>query len=205
MTLADVGISTRVANLLAEAGYETAGNTLEQLEIDEDKILALQGVGPKAITELKELLPGYDYPEPVVEEELAEEEGLAEEEEQAAAEDADADDDAEDAQAEAEGEADAEPDAEAEPAAEADSEAEPEAIPIEEAFNQAIEEVGVATIETDDDEATEAEKEAERKKRKQRARVVEYDPDLGETVLRHRRKPGRQTDWQDVGEFDDNT
>ena len=167
MTLAEVGISTRVANLLAEAGYETAGSTLEQLEIDEDKILALQGIGPKAITELREVLPGYDYPEPVVEEEL-----LDEDEEQAAAEDADADAETEtdDAQVEAEGEAEAKPAAEAEP----------EAIPIEEAFNQAIEEVAKAAIETDDDEATEAEKEAERKKRKQRARVVEYDPDLGE-------------------------
>jgi hypothetical protein len=196
VTLAEVGISTRVANLLAEAGYETAGNTLEQLEIDEDKILALQGVGPKAITELNEILPGFDYPEPVVEEELVEEE----EEAEPAAEDAKAETEAgaEDAQVEAEGEADAEP------AAEADSEAEPEAIPIEEAFKQAIEEVAQAAIETDDDDATEAEKEAERKKRKQRARVVEYDPDLGETVVRHRRKPGRQTDWQDVGEFDDN-
>jgi N utilization substance protein A len=200
VTLVEVGISTRVANLLAESGYETAGKTLEQLEIDEDKILALQGVGPKAITELKEILPGYDYPEPIVEEELVEEE------EELAAEDADVEGEAEaeaeagaeDAQVEAEGEA------EAEPTAEVDSEAEPEAIPIEEAFAQAIEEVTQAALETDDDEATEAEKEAERKKRKQRARVVEYDPDLGETVVRHRRKASRQTDWQDVGEFDDN-
>jgi N utilization substance protein A len=36
VTLAEVGVSTRVANLLAEAGYDTAGKTLEQLEIDED-------------------------------------------------------------------------------------------------------------------------------------------------------------------------
>ncbi len=188
VTLAEVGISTRVANLLAEAGYETAGKTFEQLEIDEDKILALQGVGPKAIAELQEVLPTYDYPEPVVEEELVEEEEVAVDEE--AAEGAEAEK-AEDGQ---------EVDAEGE---DADAEAEPEAIPIEEAFERAIEEVSQAVLEVDDDEATEAEKEAERKKRRQRARVVEYDPDLGETVVKHRRKASRLTDWEDLGELEE--
>ena len=195
VTLAEVGISTRVANLLSEAGFESAGQVLEQLEIDEDKILVLQGVGPKAIAELKEVLPGYDYPEPVVEEELVEAEGepadeLAEAEEVAEA--------SEDEQAEAAVEVEGEPALE-----EAEAEGEVQAIPIEEAFERAIAEVSQVVLETDDDEATEAEKEAERKKRKQRARVVEYDPDLGETVVKHRRKASRLTDWEDLGELEE--
>jgi hypothetical protein len=201
VTLAEVGVSTRVANLLSEAGYESAGQALEQLAIDEDKILALQGIGPKAITELTEILPGYDYPEPVIEEEpVEEEEELAAEE--AAGEGAEAESETE-TEAE-EGKPDAvEGEAEGEPTAEADAADEVKAIPIEEAFELAIEEVTQAALEVAVDEATGAEKEAERKKRKQRARVVEYDPDLGETVVRHRRKASRQTDWEDVGEFDD--
>lgn len=191
VTLAEVGISTRVANLVTEAGYQTAGKTLEQLEIDEDKILALQGIGPKAISELKEILPGYDYPEPVLEEELVE----AEEEPAAAEGEAEA-------EAEVEGEQVA-PAVEGEGEPEAEGEEEIKAIPIEEAFKQAIEEVSQAVLEVDDAEGTEAEREAERKKRKERSRVVEFDPDTGETVVRHRRKESRRTDWQDVGDFEE--
>ncbi|MFQ5942142.1 MAG: transcription termination factor NusA [Anaerolineales bacterium] len=195
-TLAEAGISTRVANLLAEAGYETAGQALEQLEIDADKILALQGVGPKAISELQDTLPGYDYPEPVIEEEPVEEGELPPEEEAEA-----------EAEAAEEGDAGAEPEApeaevEGELVAEAEGEAETEKevqpIPIEEAFERAIEEVSQAVLDVEDSELTEAEREAERKKRKERSRVVEYDPDLGETVVRHRRKESRRTDWQDI-------
>ena len=195
VTLAEVGISTRVANLLAEAGYDSAGKTLEQVEIDEDKILALQGVGPKAITELKETLPTFDYPEPIVEEEPVDEE-----EEADAADGAEVEDEAE-AEAAEDGEEVPAIEAEGEPAA--DAEADPEAIPIEEAFEQAIKEVSETVLEADDDEATDAEKEAERKKRKQRARVVEYDPDLGETVVKHRRKASRLTDWEDLGDLEE--
>jgi N utilization substance protein A len=197
VALSEVGVSTRVANLLTEAGYETPGQVLEQLELDEDKILALQGVGPKAIDELRETLPNYEYPEPVVEEELEEEPAL--EEGEAVSEEA--------------VEAEAEPAVvtEGEPAAEAEAEAEGEpgaeeeveAIPIEEAFERAIEEVSQAILEVDESDMSEAEREAERKKRKQKARVVEYDPDLGETVVRHRRKASRRTDWQDAGEFEE--
>ena len=68
VTLVEAGVSTRVANLLTEGEYESAGKVLEQLEIDEDKILALQGVGPKAISELRQTLSAYDYPDPAVEE-----------------------------------------------------------------------------------------------------------------------------------------
>ena len=197
VTLVEAGISTRVANLLAEGEYESAGKVLEQLEIDEDKILALQGVGPKAISELRQTLSAYDYPDPVVEEvaEEAEEEPAAEAEgieEQPAAE------------AEAtEGEQPA-LEVEGEPAVqETEGEVTGEAIPIEEAFQRAVEEVGQIEVEADESEKSEAERKAARKKRKQLSRVVEYDPDLGETVSRRVRKESRRTDWQETGEFEE--
>jgi len=197
VTLVEAGISTRVANLLTEGEYESAGKVLEQLEIDEDKILALQGVGPKAISELRQTLSAYDYPDPVVEEvaEEAEEEPAAEAEgieEQPAAE------------AEAtEGEQPA-LEVEGEPAVqETEGEVTGEAIPIEEAFQRAIEEVSQIVVESDESEKSEAEREAARKKRKQLSRVVEYDPDLGETVSRRVRKESRRTDWQETGEFEE--
>ena len=197
VTLVEAGISTRVANLLTEGEYESAGKVLEQLEIDEDKILALQGVGPKAISELRQTLSAYDYPDPVVEEvaEEAEEEPAAEAEgieEQPAAE------------AEAtEGEQPA-LEVEGEPAVqETEGEVTGEAIPIEEAFQRAIEEVGQIVVEADESEKSEAEREAARKKRKQLSRVVEYDPDLGETVSRRVRKESRRTDWEETGEFEE--
>lgn len=197
VTLVEAGISTRVANLLTEGEYESAGKVLEQLEIDEDKILALQGVGPKAISELRQTLSAYDYPDPVVEEvaEEAEEEPAAEAEgieEQPAAE------------AEAtEGEQPA-LEVEGEPAVqETEGEVTGEAIPIEEAFQRAVEEVGQIEVESDESEKSEAEREAARKKRKQLSRVVEYDPDLGETVSRRVRKESRRTDWEETGEFEE--
>lgn len=197
VTLVEAGVSTRVANLLTEGEYESAGKVLEQLEIDEDKILALQGVGPKAISELRQTLSAYDYPDPVVEEvaEEAEEEPAAEAEgieEQPAAE------------AEAtEGEQPA-LEVEGEPAVqETEGEVTGEAIPIEEAFQRAVEEVGQIEVEADQSEKSEAERKAARKKRKQLSRVVEYDPDLGETVSRRVRKESRRTDWQETGEFEE--
>ena len=197
VTLVEAGISTRVANLLTEGEYESAGKVLEQLEIDEDKILALQGVGPKAISELRQTLSAYDYPDPVVEEvaEEAEEEPAAEAEgieEQPAAE------------AEAtEGEQPA-LEVEGEPAVqETEGEVTGEAIPIEEAFQRAIGEVGQIEVGADESEKSEAERKAARKKRKQLSRVVEYDPDLGETVSRRVRKESRRTDWQETGEFEE--
>jgi N utilization substance protein A len=201
LSAAEAGVSTRVANLLAEAGYETAGWIMEQLELDEDKILGLQGVGPKAMAELREKLPVFEYPEPVVEDEESEIEEEIELE----------------VEPDSEGEIVAESDAEAPPTEEivadteaietAESAAEDEIItepvPIEEVFEKAVEAVEGAVHLDEEDQSEEELSEAERLKRKDRSRIVEYDPDLGETVVRHRRKASRQTDWEDIDKFED--
>jgi N utilization substance protein A len=58
-----IGLSDRVLGLMTGAGYTTAAQALEQLGIDEDKILALEGFGPKAMEELRATLAAYVYPE----------------------------------------------------------------------------------------------------------------------------------------------
>ncbi|HKZ55564.1 MAG TPA: transcription termination factor NusA [Anaerolineales bacterium] len=62
--LEQIGLSTRVLGLLTEAGHTLAGHLAEQIALDEDKILAIPGIGPKAMEELKEALRSFPYPEP---------------------------------------------------------------------------------------------------------------------------------------------
>jgi hypothetical protein len=42
---------------------------------------------------------------------------------------------------------------------------------------------------------------AKGKKRKPGTRVVEYDPERGEMVVKRRRKRGEPEDWEDYGEI----
>lgn len=208
--LDQTGISTRVVNLLVEAGYGTAGAVLEQLGLDEDRLLGLQGVGPKALEELREVLPGFAYPEPVIEPEpeaeLVEGEVVADAEPgQAEVETAEGEaPEAMEAEAGVEPLAEGAAEAEPEPGAEAEAEAEGEPIPLEQAFEQAVEALEGAVLEPEDDQVDLEElDEAERKKRKERSRIVEFDPDIGETVVKHRRKASRATDWEELDEFEE--
>ncbi len=177
--LTEVDLSTRVLNLLIEAGYKTAGQVLEKLGMDEDAILGLSGIGPKAMVEIAETLNSYSYPEPVVEiEEVAEEEVVAEE---------------------VDGEP--EPVLEIDEAVEAEVATEVEAPVIEEDAEAEVEEVIADTIEElteklgesiktpEFDEEEFKEDSAESKQRaKEKSRVMEFDPDLGKVVVRRRRK-----------------
>jgi N utilization substance protein A len=202
--LAVTGLSNRVLKPLTEAGYQSAGQVLEQMELDPDKILALQGIGPKAIVEIGEKLRSIEYPEPLPLEILAE-------------------------QASAEPAAAVEPGGE-EPAAEPGTEVlllpaiagdtmvpaeaqpagiEPEGVPVaqplEKVFEEAVELLQGAVVEPDEEEEREgaevvldgAEKP---KKAKKRAKIVEYDPDLDTTVVRHKHKSGSELDWENLDE-----
>ncbi len=195
VALTDVGLSTRVMNLLTEAGFETAGAVLEQLGMDEDAILGLQGVGPKAVIEIREVLMNYDYPEveiePGVEEEVAlegEKPLDAEEDTELAAEvelkegvevdEAVADDAVE----------------EVAPVVEEEVQ-EPEAI--EESFEKMVEEFDSTFTPEDlgEGEVDEAEIEELKKRQKEKSRVVEFDPDLGEMIVKRRRKREDGDEW----------
>lgn len=196
--LAEVDLSTRVFNLVAEAGFETAGRLMEQLQIDEDEILKLPGVGPKAIVEMRDKLDAHPYPEPTIEEPPVEEPVEVEEAETAEA-----------AEAEVPAEAVEEPAAEVdEPAVEEEIEEveqQEEVLDLEETFERAATEVTSVLAREEDPvpELDDAEAEREKLRSKERARHVEFDPDLGEMVVKRRRKRGGEEWGDEEGSFED--
>jgi N utilization substance protein A len=201
ISLEEVGLSTRVLNLLIEADYKTAGQVMEQLELDEDKILAIPGVGPKALKELQEKLTSYEYPKvevevlveeiPEVEEEVVEVpeaielvEALPEEPEPI------------EAQIEEPMEVGVEAEEELE-VEEAPEVLEPMAT-VEEVFDTYAEELEiVAAADEGADEELFPSDEDKHMKRKKVSRVIEYDPDTGEMIVKRRRKRG-EDDWEDL-------
>jgi hypothetical protein len=195
--LADTGLSTRVLNLLTEAGYANPGKVLEALGIDEDAILGLPGLGPKALEEIRETLTAFDYP---VIEELVEPEA----EELLEAEAVDAEDVAA-AEVELEGEEVVAADTE-EAVDEAVAEAEPEAAAadgvitadeIEETFEELIEKFTESAPQfVEDDETDDEAEEIKKRDKKRKTRVVEYDPELGEMVVKRRRKRDEFGEWE---------
>ncbi len=207
--LEQIGLSTRVFNILNEAGYETAGQVLETLGINEDRILGLEGIGSKSMEEIRSVLNEFAYPEPVEEAVEEVEEGLEEvlplAEAEAPAEGvAEAGPAMEEAEAgpameEAEALEEPAPAAAAEEIVETPATAEaPEEI-IEETFEELFEKIGTAEaldIPIEEEEEVEEEILEKKKRKKRKARVVEYDPELGETVVRRRRKRGETGEWE---------
>ncbi len=188
--LTEVELSTRVQNLLIEAGYKTAGQVLQKLGMDADAILALPGIGPKAMTEIAETLNSYAYPEPVVEiEDVAEEEVVAEEVEGEPA-----------AVLETEEAVEVEITTEAEaPVVEGEAEAEVEEV-VADAVEELAEKLGESIQIPEVSEEEFAQDSAERRqRRKEQSRIMEFDPDLGEVVVRRRRK--RDEDAWDKGDY----
>jgi N utilization substance protein A len=67
MPLDQLGLKEHVFNILVEAGYENIGNLMMALKLDENKVLGLAGVGPKAIQNIHEQLAVIQFPELPVE------------------------------------------------------------------------------------------------------------------------------------------
>ncbi|HET7009738.1 MAG TPA: transcription termination factor NusA [Anaerolineales bacterium] len=192
--LESVGLTTRVFNVLHEAGYTTAGKVLEQLALQEDAILGLEGIGPKAIEEIREKLNSYSYPEPEVAIEAPAEEPVEAEPEPVAEV--------------------AEPAAEAVPVEAAEAEAAPaeeavvaeaEAAPVDaaalvdKAFETIAQEIVAATDleeEEEEGEKVDAATTAKKKKAKKPSKTVEFDPLTGEMVVKRRRKRG-EGEWEE--------
>ena len=78
MPLDELGFTERITNLLVEAGHETIGDLMLQLELDSDEILGLNGIGPKAMENIHNSIAEVTFPEPVVEE-IVDEEEISEE------------------------------------------------------------------------------------------------------------------------------
>jgi len=58
-TVLDAGFAEHVGFTLSEAGYETLGDVILQVRLDPDTILALQGMGPRAMQEIQRLVDEY--------------------------------------------------------------------------------------------------------------------------------------------------
>ena len=80
----DVDLKEHILIILQEAGIDTLGQLVLQMRLDPDRILALNGIGPKSFEEIRELtdglrvVPGELVPEQEVAETLPVEEVVAE-------------------------------------------------------------------------------------------------------------------------------
>lgn len=59
-SILDAGLPEHVAYILQEAGYNTAGDLALQMKSRSDDILRLQGIGPKAMTEIGRFMEAMD-------------------------------------------------------------------------------------------------------------------------------------------------
>jgi N utilization substance protein A len=190
--LEDLGISPRIAMLITGEGFSAIGDLMMQLAIDADVILALNGIGPKAMEDIQETIKGFEFPEPVVVEETPVEEEV---EEVPAAEgetpDVSEDEEAVDSEAKTEVGDEAVEDVKD---AEDEEETDPETISMEEAL-----EVVPESSERDEDREALAKLEADQKKKqskKKAYRQIEYDPDHDVTIVKRHRK-GEEEDWEE--------
>ena len=213
MILEELNFTERITNLLVEAGYETIGDLMLQLEMDSDAILGLNGIGPKAMENIQNSVSEVTFPEPIVEE--VEEEGeIAAAEEEVEAEVAEGEDivvepEADEAQpeevleaAEVAEEVEAAVDQEvtgeeAEPVLEQETEAS-----FEEIFALEPDAFDIDLAETEfEDEADSEEEERKKKKQKKKKYVeMEYDPDQDVVIVKRKRKRDEE-DWEEDWEY----
>jgi N utilization substance protein A len=215
--LEELGLSTRVENLMAEAGFESPGAVMEELELDEDAFLNRDGVGPKSVEEIRESFDQLvkELPE-IVEEPEAEEEIEAVAEEALEEEEAEAVEAIEEVEEIAEPEAELVEEAAEEEVVEAEPE-QPEPAAVEETVEEEEEEeelepttmeevmeffgddfdpalAGRGEFVEEDEDPFESFEKKKSKRRKKSSRVIEYDPESGETYVARRRKRDDE-DW----------
>lgn len=74
--LEDIGLPLRYTTLLNGAGYLSVGDLMLQLKLDPNKVLALEGIGAKAMAAIEEALTNFSLPKTETTEEEAVEEEL---------------------------------------------------------------------------------------------------------------------------------
>jgi transcription termination/antitermination protein NusA len=213
MYLDDLPLSSKLYDLLTEAGYDTVGSVMLQLKLDPDVILALGGIGPRSMDEIKSILSTLEFPEAVeeapaeepvlpdaaVEEVVAEveSEGIASTIESTLIEEAPAAEILEAVELGAESEPTAEAELVAAPA-EVGEEVLEETTELDQLFTLRPE-----TFERDEEDEEEEEDLASKKgkkgkKKKRKAVEMEYDPDLDIMVVKRKHKRG---EWEDTWEL----
>lgn len=200
--LDDLGISPRVTIILSGEGFSAIGDLMMQLALDSDVILALNGIGPKAMESIHEGIENFEFPEPKVEEEVPAEVVESEEE----------------VEVEAESEVGVGEEAvEVQPVAKDEEavivelvegvgevEEVADVVPEEGVVSEPVSFEDAFTIETETDTVDEDKEaleklEQDQKKKKIKKKIyrqVEYDPDLDVTIVKRVRK--RETkDWNE--------
>jgi N utilization substance protein A len=72
MPLETSGLKEHVLNILVEAGIDTVGALMMSMKMDANRVLGLAGIGPKAMTNIEEVLANLKFPEPPAAEPVAE-------------------------------------------------------------------------------------------------------------------------------------
>ena len=67
MPLESLQLPERAYGLLTEAGYQSVGDLMFQVNYDADSVLALDGIGPKYMQEIQDKLKDVTFPEPEAE------------------------------------------------------------------------------------------------------------------------------------------
>ncbi len=204
-----LGLSPRLTIRLTEAGYNAVGDLMLQMKQDPDAILALDGIGPKAMEKIAETLAFFEEEHRAAHAE--EEEAAAESAEQPPAAEAPV------PQAEAQGEAPAAGEAEAPAVSEAETAAEPgeaeapaQAAPAEAeeaATEPSLDDLFAAAIDTEaipepaeaepEPEITPKKKKKKKKKKKPRQYVeLAYGEDEEDLIPVKRHKRG-EDEWED--------
>jgi transcription termination/antitermination protein NusA len=229
MPLEELNLPDRVLSILNDAEFFTVGNLMLQMELDSDTILAINGIGPKAMSDIETALEEITFPEVVEESEPLEEaemevEGEVEviEEEIEAAEVPEGEleeeqlvpevilEDTTEEIVDTETQADEIPETEGEVEEEVaveeisttvDEEEEEEMpVSLDEIF--ALKPEVFEAIPTDDEEEEEEETDRKKKKKKKKKYVeMEYDPDKDIVVVKRKRKRGSVEEWDDNWEY----
>ena len=209
IAMEDFEVSDRVYAVISEAGFQTVGDLMLQMELDPDAVLGLAGMGPKGMKELEEALERIREQATLVEAEQVALEAAPEEEVEAAApaEEVPTEEPAvveavefvevepiEVAPVEAVAEIEAELQVEAETPVEVEAAVveEEEEVTLDKLFTLTPEALGIqeASEEEDEDETDDKKK----KKKKKKFVEMEYDPEKDFLVVKKKRKRG-EADW----------
>ena len=192
MPILDVPLKEHILAILQEAGMENFGDLMLQVKRDPDKILSLNGIGPKAMEEIQTLVQTYQFPaletvpEPVAEEAPAHEEPATAAVVEGGAEAVVSEVEAEAVEAPAV-EIVETPAIVEEPAAEEKS--------FEELFKleSLHREEKARELVSEDEESADQKQDKKGKGKKKKGYTVEYDPDKEEEIVRYKHK--KDGDW----------
>lgn len=192
MPILDVPLKEHILAILQEAGMENFGDLMLQVKRDPDKVLSLNGIGPKAMEEIQTLVQTYQFPAlETVPEPVAEEAPALEEPATAAVVEGGAEAVVSEVEAEAVEASVVEtvetPAIVEEPAAEEKS--------FEELFKleSLHREEKARELVSEDEDSADQKQDKKGKGKKKKGYTVEYDPDKEEEIVRYKHK--KDGDW----------